>query len=138
MSIILTYCTYIGAALSTLLSLELSLLSIDVTLYNFGSPRVGNENWAVFASTYITDRNRVTHHKDIVVHVPLDNSVVSRFMHISNEWYLVKQDLSHCSGYEDESCSYQWNITSISDHTCYFDFVMNCDGPTGASTCVSS
>jgi hypothetical protein len=98
----------------------------NIRLFNFGSPRVGDENFAAYLSSQLTDRNRVTHHKDIVVHCP--TSV--RMLHISGEWYEPDDTitLKACSGYEDPSCSYQWSITSIDDHLYYLGLTMGGGG----------
>jgi len=75
----------LGAAVATLTTLDLlaAKLGVPVSLHNFGSPRVGNDAFATFASNTIVDRTRNTHYKDIVPHVPMHE----RFTHISGEWY---------------------------------------------------
>lgn len=75
----------LGAAMATLTSLDF-LSSGGLTplrMFHFGSPRVGNDEFAAYASSVITDRNRNTHYKDMVPHVPMHE----RFTHISGEWY---------------------------------------------------
>ncbi len=93
-----------------------------LSLFNFGSPRVGNTDFANFASAKLGDRNRNTHHKDMVPHVPMHE----RFTHISGEWYETDAGLKECVGLEDDSCSYQWHITSIDDHMNYLGLYMGC------------
>ena len=63
----------LGAAVSTLVVLDLlnEKLGVPVSLHNFGSPRVGNDEFVEFASNAIVDRTRNTHYKDIVPHVPM-------------------------------------------------------------------
>lgn len=117
----------LGAALATLTSLDLLAAGISpVRLFNYGSPRVGNDEFAAYVSTKLTDRSRVTHHKDMVVHSPMHE----RFTHISNEWYQPSDAvaLQACSGYEDAACSYQWHVTSIDDHLNYLGVKMGMDG----------
>jgi len=114
----------LGAAVATLTALD--FLDAGITplrMFHFGSPRVGNTAFANYASAKIVDRNRNTHHKDMVPHCPMHE----RFTHISGEWYEDDSGLKQCLGLEDESCSYQWHITSIDDHMYYLGLHMSCD-----------
>jgi predicted lipase len=115
----------LGAAVATLTAIDLQESGMGaVRLFNFGSPRVGNDEFAAWTSTYISDRNRVTHYKDMVPHVPMHE----RFTHISGEWYEDQDHSLHqCNGYEDNNCSYQWHITNIDDHMHYLNLYMGCD-----------
>jgi len=113
----------LGAALATLTALDFLDSAIGpVRLFNFGSPRVGNTDFANFASAKLGDRNRNTHHKDMVPHIPMHE----RFTHISGEWYEDDMGLRECVGLEDDTCSYQWHITSIDDHMTYLGLYMGC------------
>ena len=117
----------LGAALATLTTLDLFNNGVaDVRMFSFGCPRVGNTEFAEYASSRIPDHSRVTHHKDMVVHTPMHE----RFTHLSHEWYQATDDVNvvQCSGYEDPNCSYQWHITSIDDHLEYLGVVMGGDG----------
>lgn len=98
----------------------------SVRLFTYGSPRVGNEEFAVYVSSIISDRFRVTHHRDMVPHVPSHH----RCMHISGEYYQEsdKIDVIACKGYEDENCSYQWRATNIKDHLYYLGVVLGDEG----------
>ena len=119
----------LGAAVATLVLAELNTVYAvkNVRLVNFGSPRVGNDEFSSWASNLIQDRMRVTHYKDIVPHCPMHE----RFTHISGEWYHeddMGQDIRACAGYEDSSCAYQWHVTSIDDHEMYLGLEVHC-GP---------
>ncbi|RYH21146.1 lipase family protein [archaeon] len=62
----------LGAAMATLTTLDLMDAGVSpIRMFHFGSPRVGNTNFANFASNKIGDRNRNTHYKDMVPHVPM-------------------------------------------------------------------
>jgi len=114
----------LGAALATLTTMDFMDAGVSpIRLFHFGSPRVGNTDFANFASAKIVDRNRNTHHKDMVPHIPMHE----RFTHISGEWYETDSGLKECVGLEDDSCSYQWHITSIDDHMYYLGLHMSCD-----------
>eukprot|EP00602_Paraphysomonas_sp_CaronLab_P007640 CAMPEP_0185024244 /NCGR_PEP_ID=MMETSP1103-20130426/7239_1 /TAXON_ID=36769 /ORGANISM="Paraphysomonas bandaiensis, Strain Caron Lab Isolate" /LENGTH=255 /DNA_ID=CAMNT_0027557163 /DNA_START=94 /DNA_END=861 /DNA_ORIENTATION=+ len=117
----------LGAALATLTATDLVNSGISpVRMFNFGSPRVGNDELSVYLSDTVPDHSRVTHHKDMVVHIPMHE----RFRHISHEWYQPEDDieLNECSGYEDSTCSYQWHKTNVDDHLLYLGVVMGGDG----------
>jgi hypothetical protein len=114
----------LGAALATLTALDFMDAGISpLRMFHFGSPRVGNTAFANFASAKLEDRNRVTHHKDMVPHVPMHE----RFTHISGEWYQDDSGLKECNGLEDDKCSYQWHLTNIDDHMNYLGLYMGCE-----------
>ncbi|KAK7344551.1 hypothetical protein VNO77_14288 [Canavalia gladiata] len=66
----------LGGALATLLALELSSNqlakrgAISITMYNFGSPRVGNKRFAEVYNERVIDSWRVVNHRDIIPTVP--------------------------------------------------------------------
>ncbi|XP_074320734.1 uncharacterized protein LOC141657401 isoform X2 [Silene latifolia] len=72
------YCTghSLGGALATLLALELCSTQlaksgvISVTMYNFGSPRVGNKRFAEVYNQKVKNSWRVVNHRDIIPTVP--------------------------------------------------------------------
>lgn len=111
----------LGAALATLTALDLTKVKVGgtVNLVHFGSPRVGNDAFAYWASGKLTaTKHRFTHHRDIAVHYPRHE----RFMHIDGEVYEEEQwDLKECTGTEDVDCSFKWSLTSlsVSDHLMY-------------------
>jgi predicted lipase len=109
----------LGAALATVTAVDLvktgDVPASKVVLWHYGSPRVGNDAFSEQVSPLFSI-HRVTHHKDMVPHAPTHH----RFQHTSGEWYEdPTADVRACSGYEDPTCSYQWSITSISDHLYY-------------------
>ena len=115
----------LGGALSTLAALTLSSsLNTSITLINFGSPRVGNLEFAEFASSTIQNRFRLTHYRDVVPHLPW----TERFVHISGEWYEDQYGKLHsCEGYEDEDCADQWYYLTTEDHLYYLGLnITNC------------
>ncbi|KAK9671714.1 hypothetical protein RND81_12G049700 [Saponaria officinalis] len=92
----LVYCTghSLGGALATLLALELSSTqlakseSISVTMYNFGSPRVGNRNFADVYNEKVKDSWRVVNHRDIIPTVPR----LMGYCHVAQPIYLTAGD----------------------------------------------
>ena len=71
---------YIGGACATIAAANLILNNItNATLINFGSPRVGNLNFAAYVSNLIPSRWRITHRKDLVPHLPSTFQVLFLF-----------------------------------------------------------
>jgi hypothetical protein len=113
----------LGGALSHLTALELEAANIlNLELYTFGSPRVTNTEMAEYSSSKLPTASRVTHDKDLVVHTP--GSVF--YTHMAGEWHQPGDEVEvvECFGYEDESCSFQYIITSIDDHMEYLGVEM--------------
>lgn len=119
----------LGAALATITGLNLIHFNglQNVNVFNFGSPRVGNDEFAQWASTQYTTFNRVTHHADMVVHCP-PHQTYTHLMGEGYEW--PNLSVKECTGYEDPSCSYQFSgfHMSISDHLFYLETTLGDDG----------
>ncbi|KAM7462315.1 hypothetical protein LguiA_030436 [Lonicera macranthoides] len=97
----------LGGALATLLALELSSSqlakrgAISVTMYNFGSPRVGNKKFAEVYNKKVKDSWRVVNHRDIIPTVPR----LMGYCHVAQPVYLaagnVKNALENLELLED-------------------------------------
>ncbi|PSS24038.1 Feruloyl esterase A precursor [Actinidia chinensis var. chinensis] len=85
----------LGGALATLLALELSSSqlakrgAVSVTMYNFGSPRVGNKKFAEVYNEKVKDSWRVVNHRDIIPTVPR----LMGYCHVAQPVYLAPGDL---------------------------------------------
>ncbi|KAJ4759725.1 alpha/beta-Hydrolases superfamily protein [Rhynchospora pubera] len=85
----------LGGALATLLALELSSSQmarhgvISITMYNFGSPRVGNRRFAEFYNAKVKDSWRVVNHRDIIPTVPR----LMGYCHVAEPVYLTSGDI---------------------------------------------
>ncbi|KAF0892976.1 hypothetical protein E2562_021278 [Oryza meyeriana var. granulata] len=85
----------LGGALATLLALELSSSQmtksgvIFVTMYNFGSPRVGNRRFAEVYNAKVKNSWRVVNHRDIIPTVPR----LMGYCHVEAPVYLKFGDL---------------------------------------------
>jgi len=114
----------LGGALATLAALDLISLGFNnLQLVNFGSPRVGEKNFAAYASSLLVNTLRVTHYRDPAPHVPYHQ----RYEHIFGEWYEDEHGVIHpCVGNEDPTCSNQWYLTEISDHMRYLQLDIGC------------
>ncbi|OVA02259.1 C2 calcium-dependent membrane targeting [Macleaya cordata] len=86
----------LGGALATLLALELSSSNmakhgaISVTMYNFGSPRVGNRRFVEVYNEKVKDSWRIVNHRDIIPTVPR----LMGYCHVAQPIYLASGDLS--------------------------------------------
>ncbi|XP_006340898.1 uncharacterized protein [Solanum tuberosum] len=84
----------LGGALATLLALELSSSqlakhgAICVTMYNFGSPRVGNKKFSEVYNEKVKDSWRVVNHRDIIPTVPR----LMGYCHVAQPVYLAAGD----------------------------------------------
>ncbi|XWS13547.1 hypothetical protein CRYUN_Cryun36dG0046100 [Craigia yunnanensis] len=85
----------LGGALATLLALELSSSqlakrgAISVTMYNFGSPRVGNRRFAEVYNEKVKDSWRIVNHRDIIPTVPR----LMGYCHVAQPVYLASGEL---------------------------------------------
>jgi acetyl esterase/lipase len=97
-----------GAGIATLAAMDLVEAGVkDVSLVTFGSPRVGNAEFAEYASRKLSHHYRLTHHTDVVPSVPTRSQ---GYLHLSGEWYEhPDMQVRLCDGYEDASCSAQWS-----------------------------
>lgn len=103
----------LGGALATLLALELSSSQlanrgvISVTMYNFGSPRVGNRRFAEVYNEKMKDSWRVVNHRDIIPTVPR----LMGYCHVAQPVYLaaggLKNTMENLESLED---GYQGDI----------------------------
>ncbi|XVF65001.1 hypothetical protein PTKIN_Ptkin09bG0211600 [Pterospermum kingtungense] len=81
----------LGGALATLLALELSSSqlakrgAISVTMYNFGSPRVGNRRFAEVYNEKVKDSWRIVNHRDIIPTIPR----LMGYCHVAQPVYLA-------------------------------------------------
>eukprot|EP01018_Ginkgo_biloba_P019851 Gb_29405 [translate_table: standard] len=89
----------LGGALATLLALELSSSQmaqcgcIIVTMYNFGSPRVGNKRFAEVYNQKVKNSWRIVNHRDIIPTVPR----LMGYYHVAQPIYLTAGDLHDAS-----------------------------------------
>lgn len=126
----------LGAAMATLMAYDIQLSNqYDIQyLVTFGSPRVGNNNFAKKIDSFPITSFRVTHYYDIVPHVPEE---ILGYLHISNEiWYDETNSaykICSDSAGEDDTCSNSCSpihCTSTSDHLYYLNVSMGSSDPT--------
>lgn len=109
----------LGAAIATLAAIDIGpTLKIPYALYNYGSPRVGNQVFSDFVYSDIPNLFRIVNRADIVPHLPLKDM---GFHHVAEEvWWNKPANYIICdkSG-EDPTCSDSVEITNIFDHLDY-------------------
>ncbi|XP_078427745.1 putative triglyceride lipase isoform X2 [Wolffia australiana] len=87
----------LGGALATLLAFELSSSQmakrgvISITMYNFGSPRVGNRCFTEIYNQRVRDSWRIVNHRDIIPTVPR----LMGYCHVAQPVYLAAGDLEN-------------------------------------------
>ena len=142
----------LGGAFATLASLDASLSNIvdkeRIHLYTYGSPRVGDFNFASAVVNNVGEIQRVTHRKDLVPHVPPcqkdirgnciaypdhpnEDGVLT--FHAFHVWPEVFYEYDGAWGYkvcpfaEDKACANQYLIpASVDDHLLYMGISTRC------------
>ncbi len=107
-----------GAALSMFLAYDI-YKSYNVSVYTFGKPRIGNDEFVKSAKPI--QHYRITHHNDIVPHLPEE---FFGYRHTDTEiWYYDDGDnYKICETNEDPECSNSCSpihCDSIRDHLYY-------------------
>ena len=108
--------------------MELSHADIDCSVINFGMPRVGTQQYAMFAETKVSTL-RYTHFQDIVPHIPPMKSF--DFHHVCSEMYEDERGaVTACQdpSCEDPSCADQFALreTNGDDHVVYLGLPLTC------------
>jgi hypothetical protein len=128
-SVVVTGHSY-GAAVGQLIAMELESKNINVKLYNYGQPRVGDAKYAVFVNTKIPEYYRTTHNKDVVPHVPPIEGF--GYLHSCREIFEDSNGkLNVCSESicEDPKCADQFSLvqTNGDDHSYYLGHRVSCE-----------
>jgi len=116
----------LGAALSTLCGADLMVQFpyLNITVWNFGNPRVGNDGWSSYYSSLpIRTTWRVVNQRDIVPSVPYE---WMGFYHEATEvWYQKDHSnykVCNDSG-EDPTCQDSLEVAlSVPDHLTYLGY----------------
>lgn len=131
-SVVVTGHSY-GASVGQLLAMELVKEGINVKLYDYGQPRVGDSKYAEFVNTHISEYWRTTHNKDIVPHVPPIEGF--GYLHSCREVFEdINGILNVCSDTdcEDPKCADQYKLTETNadDHSYYLGHRVSCEEST--------
>jgi hypothetical protein len=122
-----------GASCGQLLGMELVKHGINVKIYNYGQPRVGDSKYAAFMNSKIKEYYRTTHNKDIVPHLPPIEGF--GYYHSCGEIFEDSAGaLSVCSttNCEDPKCADQYKLTETNgdDHSYYLGHHLSCEEST--------
>lgn len=125
-SVIMTGHSY-GASTVQLLAMELEKNGINVEIYNYGQPRVGETTYAGFVNTIIKYYWRFTHNKDMVPHVPFGLG----YLHSCREVFEDVNGILHLcneTNCEDSKCADQYSLvqTNTDDHSYYLGHRVDC------------
>mmetsp|Transcript_3399 Transcript_3399/g.526 ORF Transcript_3399/g.526 Transcript_3399/m.526 type:complete len:145 (-) Transcript_3399:143-577(-) len=123
----------LGGAVATIFAAHLLKLGYPVTeLVTFGSPRVGNKEFAMYVSSRIPKAIRIVHNRDPVPCVPL---LKQGFLHVSTLYYYPnpKNSLEYHTcvakeGEEDvtDKCTKIFTM-NINDHLNYLGKSTDCN-----------
>lgn len=105
--------------------MQKSRRNISSTCISLGSPRIGNQAWASFASKEMARKYRLVHYRDTIPHVPLQDD----YFHIDGEWYEENDgEILECHGAKDMRCSSKWSLlsTNTDDHYTYLNIRISC------------
>jgi len=131
-SVVVTGHSY-GASCGQLLAMELVKKGINVKLYDYGQPRVGDSKYSTFVNTKITEYYRTTHNKDIVPHVPPIEGF--GYQHSCREIFedsTGKLTVCSATNCEDPTCADQFSLvqTNSDDHSYYLGHRVDCSQST--------
>ncbi|OJJ50407.1 hypothetical protein ASPZODRAFT_149736 [Penicilliopsis zonata CBS 506.65] len=131
-SVVFTGHSY-GAALAAIGATVMRNAGYEITLYNYGQPRIGNMPLA----DYITDQSmgsnyRVTHTDDIVPKLP---PKLLGFHHYSPEYWITSgndvtvttSDVTEVTGVDSTDGNAGTSGDSITAHRWYFIYISECD-----------
>jgi predicted lipase len=71
-----------------------------VRLFTFGAPRFSNEALAAYTTMLLSDRNRITHYKDMAPHCP----PYLQYMHIEGEYFTATDAVGVTARSSVEAC----------------------------------
>jgi len=108
----------LGAGLAIFSALDMRYyVNRTMTVYNYGSPRLGNQVFSDYASKAISIW-RITKDRDPVPHIPLK---LMKYYHVSSEIFFRNGAYKGCNGAEDPNCADSIKITNPIDHGLYMD-----------------
>ncbi|EAR84464.2 lipase family protein (macronuclear) [Tetrahymena thermophila SB210] len=123
----------LGGAIATLISVEvLKYLQPknQISLYTFGAPKIGNQNFVEYLNQIIPNSYRIVNYYDAVPHLPFKQ--ILDFRHHGYEIWMTNPNSINqfkvCQ-HEDEQCSSQVSLLnfSVQNHISYFGIYTGCN-----------
>ncbi|KAL4435114.1 hypothetical protein ABPG74_003607 [Tetrahymena malaccensis] len=125
----------LGGAIATLVSIEvLKYLKTkdQVSVYTFGAPKIGNQNFVDYLNQQIPNSYRIVNYYDAVPHLPFKQ--ILDFKHHGYEIWMTNPDslnqfkVCHSQQLEHQGCSSQVSLLnfSIKNHISYFGIYTGC------------
>jgi hypothetical protein len=131
----------IGAGIATLAGAELRSMNYNADIYTYGSPRVGNTEFATFVTSQAPEKGvnyRMTHENDPVSQLP---PTWIGYEHTSPEYWLTNgtdatdvyeaSDVVVCEGVGNEECNAGTGLVPIDGtaHDHCLGVITACKGP---------
>ncbi|KAH7033437.1 lipase [Microdochium trichocladiopsis] len=126
----------LGGAVATLATARARKLGFSIDLYNYGSPRVGNQAFAEFVTSQPGVEYRITHLTDPVPRLP---PIFLGYHHISPEYWLSNgianttdyspADIKICEGTASVQCNAGGLGFDPDAHNYYLGHITACTGP---------
>ncbi|KXJ93288.1 lipase [Microdochium bolleyi] len=126
----------LGGATATVAAAKARNLGYAIDLFTYGSPRVGNEDFAQFVTNQPGRNYRVTHLTDPVPRLP---PIFLGFRHVSPEYWLQggaanttdygASDIKVCEGTAKIGCNAGSNGLEFDAHNYYLGPITGCTGP---------
>lgn len=122
----------LAASICQLIAMELTAINMKIQLqvYNFGQPRIGDVPYSIFVNKKIQNLWRFTHNKDMVPHTP-PMSAIDYYHSCGEVFEDAKGILKTCSNTncEDPKCADQYELkeTNTEDHLYYLSHRVNCE-----------
>lgn len=122
----------LAASIGALLALELKTFGIESSVYNYGQPRLGDQQFSTFLNTQLLHYWRFTHDNDIVPHVP---PMKMKYIHSCGEVFENESgELRECSltDCEDITCADKYSALDVNSdaHSVYLGHFMSCNTST--------
>ncbi|KAM4058346.1 lipase (class 3) domain-containing protein [Hirsutella rhossiliensis] len=125
----------LGGAVATIAAAYLRADGLSIDVYSYGSPRVGNPEFANFVTRQPGNTYRITHGTDIVAKVP---PLIFGYAHTSPEYWISnvsatdgvhdykQSDIFVCTGIANPDCNVGTSTVGRYDHSDYFGKIDGC------------
>ncbi|KAK3684981.1 Alpha/Beta hydrolase protein [Podospora appendiculata] len=123
----------LGAGLATIATAYLRKSGYAIDIYTYGSPRIGNRQFADFVTAQPGLENRVTHFDDPFARLP---PILFNYRHTSPEYWFknnatVNDVVQVCTGNANISCNAGTTGLDFDAHSSYFVKINGCSPPGG-------